>query len=59
MSMTQLIEQYEKQLNIVNRQIKETEQADSFDSRKYKQLTQIKSELQNNIRQMKRYEKKG
>lgn len=59
MSMTQLVEQYEKQLNIVNRQIKEAEQADNFNWRKYEQLKQIKSELQNNICQMKKYIKKG
>ena len=59
MSMTHLVEQYEKQLNIVNRQIKEAEQADNFNWRKYEQLKQIKSELQNNICQMKKYIKKG
>lgn len=59
MNITQLVEQYEKQLNIVNLQMKEAEQTDSIDSRKYKQMKQVKSELQNNIRQMKRYETKG
>ena len=60
MSMQQLTEQYQEQLNIVKRQIKEMEQSgtDNIDYRKYRQLKQIKSELQTTIRQMKRYKRK-
>lgn len=58
MSMTQLIEQYQEQLNNVKRQIKDMEKSGITD-KKYKQLKQMKTELQTNIRQMKSYVKKG
>lgn len=58
MSMTQLIEQYQEQLNNVKRQIKDMEKNGIAD-KKYKQLKQMKTELQTNIRQMKSYVKKG
>ena len=59
--MAQLTEQYQEQLNIVKRQMKEMERAgtDNIDYRKYRQLKQMKNELQTNICQMKRYVKKG
>ena len=58
MSMTQLIEQYQEQLNNVKRQIKDMEK-NGITGKKYKQLKQMKTELQTNIRQMKSYVKKG
>ena len=58
MSMAQLIEQYQEQLNNVKRQIKDMEKSGITDKR-YKQLKQMKTELQTNIRQMKSYVKKG
>lgn len=58
MSMAQLIEQYQEQLNNVKRQIKDMEKSGITD-KKYKQLKQMKTELQTNIRQMKSYVKKG
>lgn len=58
MSMTQLIEQYHEQLNNVKRQIKDMEK-NGITDKKYKQLKQMKTELQTNIRQMKSYVKKG
>jgi len=58
MSMTQLIEQYQEQLNNVKRQIKDMEK-NGITDKKYKQLKQMKTELQTNIRQMKSYVKKG
>lgn len=58
MSMTQLIEQYQEQLNNVKRQMKDMEKSGIAD-KKYKQLKQMKTELQTNIRQMKSYIKKG
>lgn len=59
--MVQLVEQYQEQLNIVKRQIKDMEQAgvDVDDRPKYRQLKQMRSKLQANIRQMKKYIKKG
>lgn len=61
MSMAQLVEQYQEQLNIVKRQLKDLEQNDIAvtDRRKYRQLKQMKNELQTNIRQMKKYIMKG
>ena len=61
MSMVQLIEQYQEQLNNVKRQIKDMEQngVTLMERSKYKQLKQMKTELQTNIRQMKSYVKKG
>ena len=61
MSMTQLIEQYQEQLNNVKRQIKDMEKngITLAERSKYKQLKQMKTELQTNIRQMKSYVKKG
>lgn len=61
MSMTQLIEQYQEQLNNVKRQIKDMEKngISITERNRYKQLKQIKTELQTNIRQMKSYAKKG
>lgn len=56
--MTQLIEQYQEQLNNVKRQIKDMEK-NGITGKKYKQLKQMKTELQTNIRQMKSYVKKG
>lgn len=58
MGITQLIEQYQEQLNNVKRQIKDMEKSGITD-KKYKQLKQMKTELQTNIRQMKSYVKKG
>lgn len=58
MSMTQLIEQYQEQLNNVKRQIKDMEK-NGITDKKYKQLKRMKTELQTNIRQMKSYVKKG
>lgn len=58
MSMMQLIEQYQEQLNNVKWQIKDMERSGITDKR-YKQLKQMKAELQTNIRQMKSYVKKG
>lgn len=58
MSMMQLIEQYQEQLNNVKWQIKDMERSGITDKR-YKQLKQMKDELQTNIRQMKSYVKKG
>lgn len=49
MSMTQLIEQYQEQLNNVKRQIKDMEK-NGITDKKYKQLKQMKTELQTNIR---------
>lgn len=61
MDMTQLVEQYQEQLNNVKRQIREMEQngVSLEQHKKYKQLKHIKTELQTNIRQMKSYVKKG
>lgn len=61
MSMAQLIEQYQEQLNNVKRQIKDMEQngVTLMERSKYRQLKQMKTELQTNIRQMKSYVKKG
>lgn len=61
MNMAQITEQYREQLNIVKGQIKEMENAGTAntDYRKYKQLKQMKTDLQTSIRQMKRYIKKG
>lgn len=61
MGIGQLVEQYQKQLNIVKRQIKEMEQtqAANIDRSKYRQLKQMKRELQSNICQLKKYTKKG
>lgn len=61
MSMAQLIEQYQEQLNNVKRQIKDMEKngVNIIERSKYKQLKQMKTELQTNIRQMKSYAKKG
>lgn len=61
MSMAQLIEQYQEQLNNVKRQIKDMEKngVTLIERSKYKQLKQMKTELQTNIRQMKSYVKKG
>lgn len=58
MGITQLIEQYQEQLNNVKRQIKDMEERGITD-KKYKQLKQMKTELQTNICQMKSYVKKG
>ena len=58
MSMMQLIEQYQEQLNNVKWQIKDMERSGITDKR-YKQLKQMKDELQTNILQMKSYVKKG
>lgn len=58
MGITQLIEQYQEQLNNVKRQIKDMEKSGITD-KKYKQLKQMKTELQTNICQMKSYVKKG
>lgn len=49
MSMMQLIEQYQEQLNNVKWQIKDMERSGITDKR-YKQLKQMKAELQTNIR---------
>lgn len=61
MNMEQLAKQYQEQLNIVKRQIKDMEKADidAIDRSKYKQLKQMKAELQANIRQIIKYVKKG
>ena len=61
MNMAQLIEQYQEQLNNVKRQIKDMEKngVTLIERSKYKQLKQMKTELQTNIRQMKSYVKKG
>lgn len=61
MNMAQLTEQYQQQLKIVKGQMKDMEQkgAAVMDWHKYRQLKQMKNELQANIRQMKRYAKKG
>ncbi len=61
MGMAQLVEQYQEQLNNVKRQMKDMERngVTAMEQRKYKQLKQMKNELQANIRQMKRYVKKG
>lgn len=59
MRMEQLIEQYQEQLKIIKRQIKEMEKERDIYYSSYKQLKQMKNELQMNIRQMKQYAKKG
>lgn len=61
MGMAQLVEQYQEQLNNVKRQIKNMEQngVTAMERHKYRQLKQMKNELQTNIRQMKSYVKKG
>lgn len=61
MGMAQLIEQYQEQLNNVKRQIKDMEQngVTATERHKYRQLKQMKTELQTNICQMKSYVKKG
>ncbi len=60
MNMAQLTAQYQEQLNIVKGQMKDMEQKGAaMDWHKYRQLKQMKYELQANIRQMKRYAKKG
>ena len=61
MGMAQLVEQYQEQLNNVKRQIKDMEQngVTATERHKYRQLKQMKTELQTNICQMKSYVKKG
>lgn len=59
--MMQLIEQYQNQLDVVKRQIREMERngTDVTDGRKCRQLKQMKKELQESIKQMQKYIKKG
>ena len=56
-----MIQQYENELARIRGQIRSMEQTGEADTdrRKYRQLKQIRSELQSSIRQMKQYTKKG
>ena len=58
---SELIQQYENELARIRGQIRSMEQTGEADTdrRKYRQLKQIRSELQSSIRQMKQYTKKG
>ncbi len=57
MDMVQLVEQYQKQLRIIKKQIRDMEKNGvKFEERKkYKQLKQMKNDLQTSLQQMKRY----
>lgn len=57
--ISHLIEEYQKQLDVVKMQIKGMEQegTDKLYRSKHRQLKQMKDELQSNIRQMKKYER--
>ena len=61
MSLFLMIQQYENELARIRGQIRSMEQTGEADTdrRKYRQLKQIRSELQSSIRQMKQYTKKG
>lgn len=56
-----MIQQYENELARIRGQIRSMEQTREADTdrKKYRQLKQIRSELQSSIRQMKQYTKKG
>ena len=60
MSLFLMIQQYENELARIRGQIRSMEQTGEADTdrRKYRQLKQIRSELQSSIRQMKQYTKK-
>lgn len=57
MDMVQLVEQYQEQLRIIKKQIRDMEKKGvKFEERKkYKQLKQMKNDLQTSLQQMKRY----
>lgn len=57
MDMVQLVEQYQEQLRIIKKQIRDMEKNGvKFEERKkYKQLKQMKNDLQTSLQQMKRY----
>ena len=61
MSLFLMIQQYENELARIRGQIRSMEQTGEADTdrRKYRQLKQIRSEVQSSIRQMKQYTKKG
>lgn len=61
MSLFLMIQQYKNELARIRGQIRSMEQTGEADTdrRKYRQLKQIRSELQSSIRQMKQYTKKG
>ena len=61
MSLFLMIQQYKNELARIREQIRSMEQTGEADTdrRKYRQLKQIRSELQSSIRQMKQYTKKG
>lgn len=57
MDMVQLVEQYQEQLRIIKKQIRDMEKNGvKFEERKkYKQFKQMKNDLQTSLQQMKRY----
>ena len=57
MDVVQLVEQYQEQLRIIKKQIRDMEKNGvKFEERKkYKQLKQMKNDLQTSLQQMKRY----